>query len=218
MPCTRLSRVSRLRLLLNFIPIPRHLNTALRALFLAREKEGLKHANPNPYTVRNKDLFESHFNIFDWPEPEIVQLREFCMGNLMRTVAQLNAYDAAFLNRMNVATDAWFHITRRNGYFGIHNHPMASWSGVYCVAPGEHDVNQPDSGKLSFVHPNMGGHMYIDAGNARIQQPYMMANVAYSLKPGQLVMFPSHLMHYVMPFYGEGERITVAFNCAFQVR
>jgi len=25
-------------------------------------------------------------------------------------------------------------------------------------------------------------------------------------------------MHYVMPFYGEGERITVAFNCAFQVR
>ena len=60
---------------------PTELNTALRSLFIAREKEGMKHANPNPYTVRNKDLFESHFNIFDWPEPEIVQLREFCMSN-----------------------------------------------------------------------------------------------------------------------------------------
>lgn len=199
-------------------PNPAALNTALRKLFLAREQEGQKHANPNPYTVRNKDLFESHFNIFDWPEPEIAELREFCLSNLMRTVAQMNKYDMAFLKRINIATDAWFHITRRNGYFGVHNHPMASWSGVYCVAPGEHDANQPDSGKLSFVHPNMGGHMYIDAGNAQFQQPYMMANVAYSLIPGQLVMFPSHLMHYVMPFYGEGERITVAFNCAFQMR
>jgi hypothetical protein len=24
------------------------------------------------------------------------------------------------------------------------------------------------------------------------------------------------MLHHVMPFYGEGERITVAFNCAFR--
>lgn len=116
------------------LPNPTALNTALRTLFLARESEGIKHANPNPYTVRNKDLFESHFNIFDWPEPEIAHLREFCMSNLLRTVSQLNGYDMNFMRRLNIATDAWFHITRRNGYFGVHNHPMASWSGVYCVA------------------------------------------------------------------------------------
>jgi uncharacterized protein (TIGR02466 family) len=199
-------------------PDPAALNKALRELFLARETEGAKYANPNPYTIRNKDLFESHFDLFDWPEPIIAQLREFCLSNLLRSVAQLNNYDLAFMKRINIATDAWFHITRRNGFFGVHNHPMASWSGVYCVAPGEHDTGQVDSGKLSFVHPNISGGMYVDAGSAHLQLPYAMANMGYALAPGQLVLFPSWIPHYVMPFYGEGERITVAFNCAFQVR
>lgn len=199
-------------------PNPAELNQSLRELFLKREAEGGKYANPNPYTIRNKDLFESHFDLFDWPEPVIAELREFCLSNLMRTVAQLNNYDMAFLKRINIATDAWFHITRRNGFFGVHNHPMASWSGVYCVAPGQHDADQPDSGKLSFVHPSIASNMYVDAGAAQLQMPFSMSNMGYSLSPGQLVLFPSWISHYVMPFYGEGERITVAFNCAFQVR
>ena len=194
------------------------LNQALRELFLKREADGSRYANPKPYTVRNKDLFESNFDLFDWPEPIIAELREFCLSNLLRTVAQLNNYDVAFLKRINIATDAWFHITRRNGFFGIHNHPMASWSGVYCVASGEHDADQADSGKLSFVNPNMVGNMYVDAGSAALQNPFNMGNMGYALSPGQLVLFPSWIPHYVMPFYGEGERITVAFNCAFQMR
>ena len=110
----------------------------------------------------------------------------------MRTVAQLNSYEMAFLKRINIATDAWFHITRRNGFFGVHNHPMASWSGVYCVASGEHDVDQADSGKLSFVNPNITGNMYVDAGSAALQNPFSMGNMGYALSPGQLVLFPSY--------------------------
>lgn len=199
-------------------PNPTALNKALRELFLQREAEGAKYANPNPYTVRNKDLFESHFDLFKWPEPAIAELREFCLSNLMRTVAQLNQYDASVLKRISIATDAWFHITRRNGFFGVHNHPMASWSGVYCVAPGQHDPDQSDSGNLSFVNPNIIGNMYVDIASAALQTPFNMGNMGYSLAPGQLIIFPSWIPHYVMPFYGEGERITVAFNCAFQLR
>jgi uncharacterized protein (TIGR02466 family) len=198
-------------------PDPVELNQSLKALFLMREAEGAKYANPNPYTTRNKELFESHFDLFDWPEAVITTLREFCLSNLIRTVAQLSNYDVAYLKRINIATDAWFHITRRNGFFGVHNHPMASWSGVYCVASGEHDDGQPDSGKLSFVHPNIAGGMYIDPGSSGLQTPYNTSNMAYALTPGQLILFPSWISHYVMPFYGEGERITVAFNCAFQL-
>jgi hypothetical protein len=32
--------------------------------------------------------------------------------------------------------------------------------------------------------------------------------------PVPLALFPSWLLHHVTPFVGEGERITVAFNCA----
>jgi hypothetical protein len=33
-----------------------------------------------------------------------------------------------------------------------------------------------------------------------------------------LVIFPSWVQHQVMPFYGEGERITVALNCAMHFK
>ncbi len=38
-----------------------------------------------------------------------------------------------------------------------------------------------------------------------------------TLVPGQLVMFPSWVLHDVKPFEGEGERITIAFNCWFSI-
>ena len=37
-------------------------------------------------------------------------------------------------------------------------------------------------------------------------------------EPGQLVLFPSWILHDVKPFEGEGERITVAFNCWFKLK
>jgi uncharacterized protein (TIGR02466 family) len=199
-------------------PQPDGMNTALRELFIAREAEGPRYANPNPYTVRNAQLFESHFDLFTWPEPVIAQLREFCLSHLLRWVGELNGYDATAQNRLEIVTDAWFHITRRGGHFGVHNHPMASWSGVYCINPGQHDPNQPDSGRLIFVNPHSTNSMYLDPGNAFLREPYQHGNYGFDLASGQLVLFPSWVLHHVMPFHGEGERITVAFNCAFRQR
>jgi len=199
-------------------PQPDGLNATLRELFLAREAEGARYANPNPYTERNAQLFESHFDLFHWPEPCIAQLSEFCLSNLMRVVGELNGYDIAALRKIDVATDAWFHITRRNGHFGVHNHPMASWSGVYCVSAGSNDDAQPGSGRLSFINPHSTNSMYLDPGNAFLREPYQHSNYGFDLVPGQLILFPSWVLHQVMPFHGDGERITVAFNCAFRAR
>ncbi|MGA9342767.1 MAG: putative 2OG-Fe(II) oxygenase [Rhodanobacteraceae bacterium] len=198
-------------------PAPQRMNDALRKLFLARESEGARHANPGPYTVRNRQLFESHFHLFSWPEPEIGELREFCLSRVIDLVAQLNRYDASTRARLRANTDAWFHVTRRGGFFGVHNHPLASWSGVYCVSSGEHDADQPESGTLTFIHPHTAGGMYVDRGSEFIGAPFGIGNLSLNLEPGQLVLFPSWILHTVLPFYGEGERITVAFNCAFRL-
>jgi hypothetical protein len=192
------------------------LNQELRELFIRREAMGKRFANPNPYTPRNKELFESNFDLFGWPEACIATLREFCLSRLALTVANINRYDAASMARLQVITDAWYHVTRRGGFFGLHNHPMASWSGVYCVSPGLHDADQPDSGKLSFVNPF--AQMYFDSGNSQQQAPFQTGSMAFSLQAGQLILFPSWIQHQVMPFFGEGERITVAFNCAMKFR
>jgi uncharacterized protein (TIGR02466 family) len=198
------------------MPDAEALNAELRALFIEREAQGPKYANPNPYTVRNPELFESHFDLFDWPETCVQRLAQFCMSELSQTVAQLSGLDVVAMRRMQIATDAWFHITRRGGFFGVHNHPMASWSGVYCVSPGQHDASYPESGRLSFVNPNSLAGMYLDPANAQIRMPFGFSNYAFDLKAGQLVLFPSWVQHYVLPFQGEGERITVAFNCSFR--
>lgn len=192
------------------------LNARLRETFLAREQEGTRHANPNPYTARNRELFESNFDLFRWNDPSVTSLREYCFRELLRTVGDLNGYPPDFVARLRIGCDAWFHITRDGGMFGIHNHPMASWSGVYCVSAGTPDEDAPqDNGALSFLNPFIMNVMFVDAGNAQLRAPFTNVSRNYKLVPGQLVLFPSWLLHEVKAFRGAGERITVAFNCWF---
>lgn len=194
------------------------LNAELRTLFLARAAEGERYANPRPLTQRNTQVFESEFQMFRWPEPCVQRLKEFCLRHLLQMVAELNGYGEPMVRKLLIYTDSWFHVTRRGGFFALHNHPMASWSGVYCVDPGRHDAGKPASGQLSFVSPSIAAAMYLDAANANIQGPFANHIRHLNLEPGQLVLFPSWVMHDVKPYEGEGERITVAFNCWFQLQ
>jgi len=196
-------------------PDPARLNAALRAFALAQEARGSGGANPRPLTTRNAALYESHFNLFRDPDPAIQELKRHCWEQLLHVVGQLSNYDQKTVERLQIYNDAWVHVTRRGGFFGLHNHPNASWSGVYCVDPGRSDPGNPESGALTFVNPMMVSSMYMDAAVARIPPPYGFQIRSAKLAAGQLVIFPSYLLHDVKPFEGEGERITIAFNCWF---
>ncbi|MDP1699328.1 MAG: TIGR02466 family protein [Xanthomonadaceae bacterium] len=198
-------------------PDPHELNRQLRELFIAREGEGRRYANPNPLVLRNNALFESNFDLFSWPEPCVQELKSYCWQHLQSIIAQLNRYDAITMARLRIHADCWFHVTRNGGYFTTHNHPMASWSGVYCVASGA-DASEPaDSGILSFPNPNTAASMFNDAGNSAMAPPYSFGAMNFKLKPGQLVLFPSWVLHEVKPYLGPRERITVAFNTWFSL-
>jgi uncharacterized protein (TIGR02466 family) len=189
------------------------LNPRLRNFILAGETS--RAANPRPLTQRNTQVFESHFNLFRDPDPAVQELKTFCWDQLLALIGHLNGYDLPTLHRLQIFNDCWFHVTRRGGFFGVHNHPNASWSGVYCVDPGRHDPDRTDSGLLSFINPTITSVMHMDAGIARMRLPYANQTASISLAPGQLVLFPSWVLHDVKPFAGEGERITIAFNCWF---
>ena len=189
------------------------LNPALKQFICTQEKSGPP--NPRPLTLRNAGVFESDFNLFRANDPAVQELKAFCWNQLLSLIAMLNGYDLPMINRLNIYNDCWFHVTRRGGFFGLHNHPNASWSGVYCVDPGKHDPGKPDSGLVTFVNPMITSAMYKDAANANLQLPFSSQIASISLEAGQLVMFPSWLLHDVKPFEGEGERITIAFNCWF---
>jgi len=193
------------------------LNAELRELFLQRAGQGSRYANPRPLTQRNREVFESEFEIFRWQEPCIQQLKEFCWSHMLQMIGALNGYDGATIKRLLIYNEAWFHVTRRGGFFGLHNHPNASWSGVYCVDPGQNDVDKPDSGLLSFVSPAVITSMHMDAATLNLRDPFAPNVRALRLEPGQLVVFPSWILHDVKPFQGEGVRVTVAFNCWFEL-
>ena len=192
------------------------LNEALKRVLFSMERSGSA-ANPGPLTERNKPVFESHFNLFRESDPAIQELKAFCWDQLFSLVGQLNGYDVATIKRLEIFNDCWFHITRRGGFFGLHNHPNASWSGVYCVDPGRHDPDKSSSGVLSFVNPMLMNFMHVDAGNAKLQTPFGNHITTFSPAPGALILFPSWVLHDVKPYEGEGERITVAFNCWFKL-
>jgi uncharacterized protein (TIGR02466 family) len=196
-------------------PAHAQLNPALIRHILEQEKKGAAAANPRPLTQRNAALFESHFNLFRDGDPAVQELKTFCWDQLLAVIGRLNRYDLQTLHRMQIYNDCWFHVTRRGGFFGVHNHPNASWSGVYCVDPGRHDAGKKDSGLLSFINPMITSAMHMDAGTLNMQLPYGYQVASVALEAGQLVIFPSWVLHDVKPFEGEGERITIAFNCWF---
>lgn len=193
------------------------LNKVLHQIILALEQPSADFRNPDSVVQQPAGLFESKFEFFARPEPAVQQLRAFCwsaLGQFMRELAG-DSIDIS-ISELKISTQTWFHVTRSGGYFGYHNHPMASWSGVYCVCDGEPDGSVSNNGVLVFPHPLSAANSFLDCTNAVLRWPFTQGNLALALKPGQLVLFPSWLGHYVTPFYGRSERVTVAFNAWFK--
>lgn len=199
------------------LPDNGRINANLRSLFLNWESDPGRKRLSEPTAVAKTGVYESDFQLFNHDQPDIRLLATQCLQYLGYLVAQLNSYSNEEMSRLRIYHHSWFHITRNNGYTAAHNHPMASWSGVYCVDPG----NPPpakgiNNGALRFFDPRTLGNSYLDQGNAYLGAPYGIAEQAYQLQAGMLLLFPSYLVHEVSPYFGDRERITVAFNAWVQ--
>ena len=188
-------------------------NRELEALFLARQTE--EYRNPNPTHVPQQEMFESRFNLFRWGEPCVQELRAFVLDSVIQTLAQACELPPADLARLQMHNHTWFHVTRYAGSFVAHNHPLASWSAVYCVRAGEGVPDHPASGVLRFLDPRAGSDGYLDLANRQLRPAYALKCREMRLEEGQVVVFPSFIFHEVGPFYGRDTRITVATNCWF---
>lgn len=194
------------------------LNNGLRRLFLRLEAEAKRAPGSVPTEVIKVGVYESDFHLFNRTEPEIQALAGFCLNTLGYLIAKLNGFSTEEMAELRIHSHSWFHLTRHQGYTAQHNHPMASWSGVYCVDPGDPVTDKPNNGALRFLEARSTASMYLDPGNAYLQNPFTFGDVAYMLTAGQLLLFPSYLMHEVAPYHGQRERITVAFNAWVRYR
>jgi uncharacterized protein (TIGR02466 family) len=189
------------------------LNRELEALFLQREND--EHKNPTPSHIPQAETFESRFNLFRWPEACVQELRRFVLDAVAQMVMETTTLRAEDMSRLKFHNHTWFHVSRYAGSFVAHNHPLASWSAVYCVRAGEAATDHPDSGVLRFLDTRQGAGAYTDPANIPLHRAFALHPLEVRLAEGQLVVFPSYAFHEVAPFYGRDTRITVATNCWF---
>jgi uncharacterized protein (TIGR02466 family) len=189
------------------------LNRDLEALFLERENDA--HRNPTPSHIPQAETFESRFNLFLWPEACVQELRSFMLDTIARTVIETTTLQPADVARLKFHNHTWFHVSRYAGSFIAHNHPMASWSAVYCVRAGETAPEHPQSGLLRFLDTRQGANGFADPATLPLHRAYALRPLEIRLVAGQIVVFPSYVFHEVTPYYGQGTRITVATNCWF---
>lgn len=199
-------------ILSTMLPNPADLNTQLKRLFLAWEQDKTRPRSSAPTPVIKIAVYESDFSLFNSQEVAIQQLAQFCLNALGYVVSRINNYSNQDMENLRIFQHSWYHLTRNGGYTAQHNHPMASWSGVYCVDPGDYVADKPNNGTLRFLDTRIAAGMYLDPGNNSMASPFGFGEKAFDLTAGQLVLFPSYLMHEVAPYYGTRERITVAFN------
>lgn len=189
-------------------PNAQALCSELRTLFLAREDDQWRNEIRRP--TQAKEVFESRFDLFTWSEPSVVAVREFCHRSLNALLAGLGQITPE--SDIKFDYHAWFHVTRDGGFQGLHNHQNASWSGIFCVDPGDHDPDNPRNGVVRFHDPKGGTGMFADAANRKLPMPFNNGVYEVHHQPGTLTIFPSYLYHEIFPYRGQRERIVVAFN------
>lgn len=147
-------------------------------------------------------------NLFMYVDPVIVQLREAIRTTVAEHVARFGPMDPAHPllgpARSPIRfSGSWSVRLHSNGYHANHVHP-AGWisSALYIVLPP--DIGEADAGILTLGDPS-APTFPVDLPALRTVRP----------EPGRLALFPSYSWHGTRPF-GEGERMTVAFDVAAQ--
>ena len=173
------------------------LNPRLREIVLERE------ARDPGIIASNVGGWHSGADLMDWDYPEV------------RTLCAAFIKAGADLSRASLPPDldgdiavafsggCWANVLREGGYNRIHNHPGTVWSGCYYVSIGEPDAEPECNGCIEFQDPRPGN---IHGGKERVPP-----------EAGIMLMFPSWLNHFVNPFRGRGERISIAFNLSVEI-
>ena len=193
------------------MPDPEPLMEQLKQFFLECDGRD-EFRNAIRRDTQKGDLFESRFDLFTWDHPAVRQLSSFCNACISKVVQEVSDYTPAELAQLRIDYHAWFHVTRNGGYQGLHNHSNASWSAIFCVDPGDEVPDRPESGAVRFHDTRTNANYFADAGNARLAKGFGMGSYQIKHTLGRLWVFPSYVLHEVLPYLGERPRLVVSRN------
>lgn len=158
-------------------------------------------------TKSNRGGWHSEGNVFDSEVDCIRTLRTAAEAAVLDATRKVGAKNDPAKLRMNLF--AWMNANPPGGFNAPHTHPGAHWSGVYYVKQPE--VETGNSGMIEFLDPrtDLPNWRILDAAPFRLKKKLRP-------QPGEMILFPSYLVHWVYPNEAEEERISIAFNATFR--
>ena len=153
----------------------------------------------------------------DMDEAGVDQLLESCVKSYVVHCAKTHGMfkpEYVFDTSVN---SAWVVSQYANEYNPLHNHTGCEISGViYLKTPNVKNRRNLESkkgkddndGDITFVHSAMGNRNFD-----------VLEKGVFTISPqvGQMVLFPSYLLHTVYPFIGKEERRCIAFNAVYRI-
>ena len=139
--------------------------------------------------------------------PEVKLLKSILVNDYKKVLEQYSQFDLDAQYDINKVRElhsemdeSWIQFYKDGDYKVLHNHLRYDgdsvykhiWAGGYYMSDGKPDKWQPYSGRFEF--------------NIRDNRYFVKP------EPGLIMMWPGDILHGVLPFYGEEERICVNFN------
>ncbi|WP_108124180.1 putative 2OG-Fe(II) oxygenase [Saccharospirillum mangrovi] len=154
-------------------------------------------------------LFESELDYLDGANADLQTLKQVLTDLVLDCATSVNqAHWPDDAEPQAEIIESWYHLTENGGYHDAHSHPNCSWCGIYCLEPGESNI-ETRNGVNRFYDPRHNAAHYMDAGTA-----YLDNHGFWDVAPvaGQVVIFPSYLKHSALPYFGQQQRVVLAFN------
>lgn len=170
------------------------LNTELCALIDDRSKTLPTHPRGE------RTGWQSDQTFFDWSEAA-----GFLRHTIAKAITSLHP-SLARLDGMHLV--GWANQLTRGDFFTPHTHSGSAWSGVYWADAA---ASSPERGGMFTVRDPRSGANMVETGLARFDSA-----CTAELQPvtGQLLVFPSWLLHWVSPYDGDGKRVSISFNAS----
>ncbi len=177
------------------------LNAGLARLILGWRHEAASNA------LSNVGGWQSPPTLMSRTEPEIAALRTLVDD----AVRALMGFPATIDRRPPPATPrytagGWANVNADGQYNRLHVHPRSHWAVVYYVQTGTPAPGVPFNGAIELRDPRPTASFGRTAGFT-FGQP-----LTVDPQPGLVLAFPSWIEHWVHPFRGTGERISIAVN------
>ncbi len=186
--------------LVRSIPNFEAVNTSLiEQVLAAREKDG-------GVSVSNRGGWQSSPTLWNWETPEIETFKGW-VHNCMLRMAALSTQETDLGNvDIEYIAGAWANVNHHGHYNDGHVHPDCDWSCVYYAQSGEPEPGWDRNGKFDLRDPR------IMAQASKLAGYGFSRSLLIDPEPGKMILFPSWMEHSVHPFYGTGERISIAAN------